>query len=126
MTHICVGKLAIIGSDNGLSPGRRQDIIGTNAEILLLGPLGTNFSEILIRIHTLSFSQMDLKISSATWPPFCFGLNVLSTHENYMLATNTNETSMESQYVDIGKPYNRHKAIGGQLSHRLLKSFIRY
>ena len=29
-THICVGKLTIIGSDNGLSPGRRQAIIWTN------------------------------------------------------------------------------------------------
>ena len=27
VTHICVSKLAIIGSDNGLSPGRRQAII---------------------------------------------------------------------------------------------------
>ena len=27
VTHICVGKLTIIGSDNGLSPGRRQAII---------------------------------------------------------------------------------------------------
>ena len=26
-THICVGKLTIIGSNNGLSPGRRQAII---------------------------------------------------------------------------------------------------
>ena len=31
MTHICVGYLIIIGSDNGLSPGRRQAIIWTNA-----------------------------------------------------------------------------------------------
>ena len=45
MTHICVNKLAIIGSDNGLSPGRRQAIIWNNAGILLIGPLGTNFSE---------------------------------------------------------------------------------
>ena len=52
--------------------------------------------------------------------------NALSTHANYMLASNTNETSMECQYVDIGKPYNRHDAVSGQLSHRLLKSFIRY
>ena len=35
VTHICVGKLTIIGSDNGLSPGRRQAIICTNAGILL-------------------------------------------------------------------------------------------
>ena len=50
VTHICVNKLTIIGSDNGLSPGRRQAIIWTNAGILLTGPLGTNFSEILIEI----------------------------------------------------------------------------
>ena len=43
MTHICVGKLAIIGSDNGLSSGRRQAIIWTNAEILLIDPSSTNF-----------------------------------------------------------------------------------
>ena len=41
MTQICVGKLPIIGSDNGLSPGRRQAIIWTNAGILLIGILGT-------------------------------------------------------------------------------------
>ena len=48
MTHICVSKLTIIGSDNGLSPGQRQAIIWSNAGILLIGPLGTNFSEIYI------------------------------------------------------------------------------
>ena len=48
VTHICFSKLTIIASDNGLSPGRRQVIIWTNAEILLIGPLGINFSEILI------------------------------------------------------------------------------
>ena len=31
MTHEYVGNLTIIGSDNGLSPGRRQAIIWTNA-----------------------------------------------------------------------------------------------
>ena len=46
--HICVSKLTIIGSDNGLSSDLRQDIIWTNAGILLIGPLETNFSEILI------------------------------------------------------------------------------
>ena len=33
--HICVGNLAIIGSDNGLSPGWGQVTIWTNAGILL-------------------------------------------------------------------------------------------
>ena len=37
-THICVGKLTTIGSDNGLSPGRRQAIIWTIAGILLIDP----------------------------------------------------------------------------------------
>ena len=77
MTHICVSKLTIIGSDNGLSPGRRQAIIWTNAGILLIGPLRTNFSEIFIKIHAFSFKNMRLKMSSAKWRPFCLGLNVL-------------------------------------------------
>ena len=42
VTHICVSKQTSIGSDNGLSPGRRQAIIWANAGILLIGPLGTN------------------------------------------------------------------------------------
>ena len=77
VTHICVGNLTIIGPDNGLSPGRRQAIIWTNAGILLIGPWGTNFSEILIGIQAFSFKKMHLKMSSAKWRPFCLGLNVL-------------------------------------------------
>ena len=77
VTHIYVGNLTIIGSDNGLSPGRRQAIIWTSAEILLIGPLETCFSEILIGIQTFSFKKMHLKMSSAKWRPFCLGLNVL-------------------------------------------------
>ena len=79
VTHICVGKLTIIASDNGLSPGRRQAIIWTNTGILLIGPLGTNFSEILIEIETFSFKKMHLKRSSGKWRPSCLGLNVLNT-----------------------------------------------
>ena len=71
VTHICVGKLTIIGSDNGLSPGRRQAIVWTNAEIMLIEPLGTNFSEILIGTQIFWFTKMRLKMSSAEWRPFC-------------------------------------------------------
>ena len=77
VTHICVGKLTNIGSDNGLSPGRRQAIIWTNAGISLIGPLRTNLNEILIGIQTFSFKKMHLKMSSAKWRPFCLGLNEL-------------------------------------------------
>ena len=62
-----------IGSDNGLSPIRRQAIIWTNAGILSIGPLWTNFSEIRIEIHNFSFMRMHLKISSVKWRPFCPG-----------------------------------------------------
>ena len=78
VTHICVGNLTIIGSDNGLSPGRRQAITWTNVGILLIGPLGTNFSEILIEIHTFSFKKIHLKMSSGKWRPFRLGLIVLT------------------------------------------------
>ena len=78
MTHICVSKLTIIASDNGLPPLRRQAIIWTNAGMLLIGTLGTKFSEILSKIHTFSFKKMHLKTSSAKWRPFCLGLNVLT------------------------------------------------
>ena len=55
----------------------RQTIIWTNDGILLIGPLGTNFSETLIGIQTFPFKKMHLKMSSAKWRPFCLGLNVL-------------------------------------------------
>ena len=76
--HICISNLIIIGSDNGSSPGRLQAIIWTNTGILLIGALGTNFSEILIKMHTFSFKKMQLKKSSAKWQPFCLGINVLN------------------------------------------------
>ena len=76
VTHICVGNLTIIGSDNGLSPGRPQAIIWTNARISLIGPLGTKFSEILTEITIFSFKKMYLKMASGKWRPFCLGLNV--------------------------------------------------
>ena len=78
VTHICVSKLTIIGSDNGLSPERRQAIIWNNAGILLIGTLGTNFSEILIEILTFSLKKMRLKVSSVKRQPFCLSLNVLN------------------------------------------------
>ena len=74
MTHICVSKLIIIGSDNGLSPGRRQTIIQTDGGILLIRQLRTNRSEIRIQILTLSLKKMHLKVSSAKWRPFCLSL----------------------------------------------------
>ena len=76
VTLICVSKLTIIGSDNGLSSGPCQAIIRTNDRILLTGPQGTDFNEILIEIYTLSFKKMPLM--SAKRRPFCPSLNELT------------------------------------------------
>ena len=78
VTHMCVSKLTTIGSDNGLSPGRRQAIIWTNDGILLIRTLGKNFSEILNEIHAFSFKKMHSKMSSAKWRLFRLGLNELT------------------------------------------------
>ena len=83
MTHICVSKLTITGADNGLSPDQRQAIICTNAGILLIGPLGTHVSEILIEIYIFSFKKMHLKLSSENWRPFC--LNAWSSTHRHQL-----------------------------------------
>ena len=99
---ICVNKLTIIGSDNGLSLGRHQANIWTNSRILVIGPLGTNFIQILIKIHTLSFKKMYLKMSSGTWRPFCLSLSVV----NVNLASNEivlgeEEGNFLDKYVEI-------------------------
>ena len=95
VTHIRVSKITINGSDNGLSPGRPQAIIWTNAGILLIRPLGTNFSEILIKILTFSFKKIHLKVPSAKQRPFCLGLNVLTSHSIYLPANNHAKASRQ-------------------------------
>ena len=64
VTHIFVGDVTITGSDNGLSPGRLQAIIWTNAGVIF-------------EIRKFSFKKMHMKISSVERQPFCLGLNVL-------------------------------------------------
>ena len=77
MTHMCVIKLAIIVSDNGLSPGRRQAIIWTIAGILLIGPVVINFNDISIGVHTFSLKKIHFKMSSGKWRTFCLGLYMI-------------------------------------------------
>ena len=78
---MCVIKLTTFGLDNGLSPVRRQAIIWTNAWLLSIGPLGTNFSDNFIKMQNFSFMKKRLKISSAKWQPFCPGENELNVSE---------------------------------------------
>ena len=68
-------KLNIIDSDNDLALNRRHAIIRSNAGMLLIWPLETNFNKMLIEIYIFSFKKMYSKIPSAKWRPFCVGLN---------------------------------------------------
>ena len=99
MTHICVSKLTIIASDNGLSPGRRQAIIWSNAGILLIGIPGTNFSEIVTKIQTFSVKKMHLKMAFAKWRPFCLGLNVLILQQGMQYPVIVDHVMMEHNGV---------------------------
>ena len=65
MLHICVGELVSLDSDCGLSPVRHQAITWTNAELLSIGPLGTNFGEIEIELRNFPWMKMHLNMSSA-------------------------------------------------------------
>ena len=101
--QICMSKLTIIGSDNGLLPGWHQAIIWTNAGILLIRTLGTNFSEILGEIHTFPFKKMHLKMLSAKWRPFCLGLNVLTWSIMQRILYRLHSTAWWSHSEDLWK-----------------------
>ena len=102
VTYICVTKLTNIASNNGLSPGRRQAIILTNDGILLIWPLGTNFSELLIGIHIFSFKKMRLEMSSGYPRPFCPGLNVLSYYiSSAMPVFSRNDNENKTIHMDF-------------------------
>ena len=62
-----------IGSDNDLTPIRRQAIIWNNAGFLSIRPLWTHLREISIKRQNFSFTKMNLEISSAKRWPFCPG-----------------------------------------------------
>ena len=57
-----------IGPGNGLTPNRRQAIAWINADLLSIGPLGTNFIENWIEILTLSFvCEMAAILTRGRW-----------------------------------------------------------
>ena len=99
MTHICVGKLTITGSDNGLSPGRRQAIIWTNAGILLIWTFGTNFNEILIE------NQIFLIQENALENVVCEMASILSRPQcvNVIIKTSASQTSPSVKLHRVAK-----------------------
>ena len=58
MPDICVVNRVSIGSNNGLSPGRRQAIIWTNADISSIRTQRAYFNEIAFEIQIFLFMKM--------------------------------------------------------------------
>ena len=58
------------GSDNGLSLGRRQAIICTNADIVPIRPQGIKLNKTSFEIQIFSFKKMQFKVPPAKWRPF--------------------------------------------------------
>ena len=93
--HICINNLIIIGSDYGLSPGRRQAIIWTNAGILLTEQLGINFWEILIDLKQIfnqedAFEKVFCKMAAILSRPKCVkivssGIFCLVAHKIFLI-----------------------------------------
>ena len=94
--YASVNRVSIC-SNNGLSPIRRQAIILTNAGLLSIEPLGTNFIEIWIKIQIFSFTKVHLKISSAKWRPFCPGGGWVKCRE-----------PISHYFIEISIPHNIH------------------
>ena len=72
-----------------------------------LDPRGTKFGEILIIIQNFSFMKMHLKISSATWQPFCPGGDELSPR--------TSIAKMLSRGFQLFKKKSFHLAVANDL-----------
>ena len=112
VTHVCVRKLTIIGSVNGLSPGWLQGIIWINAGILLIGPLGTDFNEILIRFQTFAFK------------------NGLENVVCKMVATLSRRPCVKSWYIEVWwdryAELRHFPAQGKDLSHKPKNTYVPY
>ena len=69
------------GSDNGLSPTRRQAIIQTNAVLVSIGPSETNISEFVIKIQTFHSRECIWKCRLGNGGHFSRGKWVKSTKD---------------------------------------------
>ena len=76
VTHICVSKLSIIGSDNGLSPAWHQAIIWPNTGILSIRILGPKFQwnlkqNLCVVIQENAFKNVVCEVTAIVSRPQC-------------------------------------------------------
>ena len=98
-------RQSIIGSDNCLSPGRCQAIIWIHVGILLIGPLGTNITEISIEMFTFSSKKMYLKMSSGKWRLSVRWINIKTSSYQYRKSHCGDKTVVRSSYLHNGISY---------------------
>ena len=77
VTHICISKWTIIGSDNGFVTWSASSHYLNQCWNIINFTLKNRF-QWLIKIHIFSFKKMHLKMLSAEWHLFCLGLNVIT------------------------------------------------
>ena len=78
VTHMCIGNITRITSDNVLPPGRQPSHYLNQCWNVVNWTLRNELKWILIEIQTFSFKIMHMKMSSAKWRPFYLGLNALT------------------------------------------------
>ena len=77
LPHICVSELDQHCFRQWLVAYSAPNHYLNQFYLLPIGTLGTNSSEILIKIQSFSFTKMHLKISSEKWRPFYPGVDEL-------------------------------------------------
>ena len=103
VTHICISKLTIIGSDRGLFPSWHQAIIWTNAWILLIWPCGTYFNGFFEQYSYISIQENALENVVWKWQPFSLALNVLTNHTYHSFVTQLTSVGYDNAYQQLSR-----------------------
>ena len=98
-----LSKLTIIGSDNGLSPGRHQAIIWPNAGILLICPLGKKLQWNLnknsyIFIQENAFENAVWKMAAIFSQPQCYNFCAWAIESSLFSTTHQSHQSFQKPW----------------------------
>ena len=72
VTHICVSKFTIIGTDIGSAPVRHQAIIWTNVELMLIRPMGNRSRNSYIFFQENASEYVVCEMAAMLSRPQCF------------------------------------------------------
>ena len=103
MTHLCLSKHTIIGSENGLSLDRRQALSEPMLPFCQLDPKEDISVEILFKIQKFSF----VKIRAQTPPNFCDRLiaggseSIIELDLRFLLSKIPNRNGSEINLIDL-------------------------